>query len=228
MAIAYVTSAKQGATNGATTSSVDTTGANFFAFALANYIVGDTSGTFFSDSKSNTWTKLTTRNSSESRSRIAYAYNATAGSGHTFTYDSFSNNYSGIVIGGFSGVLTSGDPFDQENGSTTEGATSLATGSVTPSENNELVIAAWGFRSDPGGTPSLNGGFTLIDYQVWNSSWFGCALGYLIQTTATAANPTASWTNTVQAAASIATFKAAAGASPKAILLPSRRFYFWR
>jgi hypothetical protein len=209
--IALVTSAKAGATNGATTSSVDTTGADFLAIALANYIPGDASGTAFSDSKSNTYSTLTTHNSSEARSRLAYKYNATVGSGHTFTYDPTANNYSGIVAAAFSGVLTSGDPFDQQNGATTEGATSLAPGSVTPSENNELVLAAWAFRSDPGSTPSLGGGFTLIDYQVFDGAWFACALGYLIQTTAAAANPTASWTNSVQAASSIATFKAAAG-----------------
>jgi hypothetical protein len=93
----------------------------------------------------------------------------------------------------------------------------LQTGSVTPSENNEVLIAGTGIEGT-GRTATINSSFTITDGIAGDGATrMGGYAAYLIQTTATAVNPTWTYSGAVtRVAANIATFKAAAvAATPK-------------
>jgi hypothetical protein len=177
---------------------VDTSGANF----LVACVSGLDADRGISDSKSNTWVELTPKagNFSDSVS-FFYVANATVGSGHTFT--SVGAN-TAIAVVAFSGVKVA-SPFDQENGAV-DGASPRSTGSVTPSEDNELIIAGSG---STGTSYFIDNGFTIDEQiDVVGGTNFGVAIANKIQTTATAVNP--AWTATTAGGinAVIATFKA--------------------
>lgn len=210
MAIAYINSAKALNNTVATTGSLDTTGATLLVVVLA-YYSGDPPT--LTDNKGNTWTPLTEYTTGfDVANRIYYCANPTVGAGHTFTGTSVSFGLIFLAVSSFSGVSTT-SPFDVQNGNqTTSIVSSISTGSVTPSEDNELVIIGVG-SSATLGPYTANGGFTVVQYNV-NSypTNYGGGLGYLIQTTAAAANPT--WTfggNSAYTVASIATFKEPGG-----------------
>ena len=185
--------------NTATTTAIDTTGATLLVMVL---IDGQQSGfgTTFSDSKSNTWTCLTQIDSGGGLSasgRICYVANPTVGSGHTFSAAGYQIT---IMVSAWSGVKVS-TPFDQENGT----ANAAQSGSITPTENNELVISAYG--DDYGsGALSIDGGFTILNTKRGNDGTKSGGAAYLIQTTAAATNPT--WSGgTTDKWAVIASFK---------------------
>jgi hypothetical protein len=211
MAIALVASeiALSATGNSVTTGAIDTTGADLLILQLESFL--SATEPTVSDSKGNTWTPLTAYGTGvNTRTRIFYSVNPTVGSGHTFTATGLST-FPSIVASAWSGADTA-TPFDQENGATiAASSTSAQTGSVTPSEDGELIIAAWGHDSATTGTPSVNGGFTLLEAAPNNGQAFGIAQAYLIQTSAAAANPTLSWTGGTAGSTAIATFKAAAG-----------------
>jgi hypothetical protein len=190
--------------NGGTSAAADTTGADLLVIHVASFAAA--SGV--SDSKGNTWTALTEHSVGSRFSRFWYAKNATVGTGHTFTV-SGTGIYPHLAVAAFSGSNTTA-PADQQNGATGSGVTSLATGSVTPAEDNELVVAGLcGF--DPV-TPTINSSFTATDTEpsAGGSNMTG-GLAYKVQTTATAVNPTWSWNASDSAAVSIASFKAGGG-----------------
>jgi hypothetical protein len=110
-------------------------------------------------------------------------------------------------------------PFDVQNGATTAGAATLATGSVTPSQDNSLIVAGLGFNVSSAG-PTINSSFTRSSWVNFGSgNNYGSAEAYLVQTTAGAVNPTWTKGNTEAAAATIAVFKPAA-ATPSATSSP--------
>lgn len=193
--------------NGGTTGSIDTTGASFLVLNVAWYDPG--TAPTISDSKSNTWSALTKQTSTGS-SRLYYCASPSVGSGHTFSANG-TGSYPSIQVLAFSG--SHGTPFDQQNGAASAGAT-LATGSITPSEDNELVIAGLVHGDNLGGAVSIDGGFTAYKNAFSSGNNMGGGIAYLIQTTATAANPSWSVTTSTQLAATIASFKASA-AAPK-------------
>lgn len=207
MTIALVSStAKQGARNGATTSAIDTTGANLIVIGIAWYSVTSPS---ISDSQSNTWTALTTSNvASDVGSKLYYCVNPTTNAAHTFTFGP-ANVYGGLIVAAFSGVATS-SPFDQQTGATSSSASALSTGSVTPTENNELVIFAAGKGGNTTTVDATSVGSMIGNYAGITAVTYAQGMGYEIQTTATARNPSLSGTGTSVMAARIATFKAAA------------------
>lgn len=184
-----------------TTTGVDTTGANLIVL-FAAYEAGST----VSDSKSNTWTALTPKGSG-GVAQLFYCFNPTVGSGHTFSTTPIT--YGGIFMAAFSGATSS--PFDVENGVAPGSGTSIQTGSVTPSLNNELIITGINLGGSAA-SPTINSGFTQTDSINANSGVsYGGSLAYLIQTSASAVNPTWSWTNAATNPAVIATFKSPVG-----------------
>jgi hypothetical protein len=202
--------AANGNSGGSLTGAVDTTGANLIIVAVSFSTSG--AAPTLSDNKGNTWTGLTAQaNVSEATVRLYYSYNPTVGTGHTLTIAG-ATSFSTLSVLAVSGAASS--PFDQENGATS-GSSAIATGSVTPGEDNELLAAAAAYAGN--GTATVDGGFTVsaqADYSAGNS--YGCVLTYLIQTSAAAANPTITCPSSggsTNTAAAIATFRADGGAA---------------
>jgi hypothetical protein len=190
--------------------SVDTSSANF----LVACVSGLTADRGISDSQTNTWIELTPQTGSFSSSAaLYYVANASVSATHTFTSVGAST---AIAVVAFSGVKVS-SPFDQQNG-VTEGASPRSTGSVTPSEDNELVVAGAGAV---GTNYSIDNGFTLDEFiSLAGGTNFGVAIAHKIQTTATAVNP--AWSTTAgDLNAMIATFKAVAGNRRRRLLMRS-------
>ena len=193
-----------------TSAAIDTTGANLITVCVSSYQTNP--APTLTDNKSNTWTGLTVREqATAARIRIFYCFNPTVGSGHTFTAtNSPTASFPTLIVHAWSGAATS--PFDQENGNTSPGIGPTSSGSVTPTENNELIITAvsQGGASVTNQT-SIDGGFTMSGNvsRLAGNHQAGAA-AYLIQTTAAAANP--AWTHggSGATAVAIATFKAAA------------------
>jgi hypothetical protein len=204
--IALVTSTAQSlGTNGGTTSGIDTTGANFLAVFVA-YITGTTPTV--SDSKSNTWTPLTARDTTiGAKGQFFYSKNPTVGTGHTFTV-SGSSIFASIGVQAFSGVDPS-SPFDAENGAINTTSTSLNTNNVSPGQANEVIVAGLAF--DGTGTVSPTAGWTGDSQVALNGGVsYGLAVAHLIETTAASAGCTFSWSGIAStAAACVACFKIA-------------------
>jgi len=196
--------AKQGARNGVTTSAIDTTGANLIVISIAWYSVTSPS---ISDNQGNTWTALTTSNvASDVGSKMYYCLAPTTNASHTFTFGP-ANVYGGLIVAAFSGVATT-SPFDVQNGATSSSASALSTGSVTPSEDNELVIFTAGKGGNTTTVDTTSVGAMIGNYAGVAAVTYAQGMGYEIQTTATARNPSLSGTGTSVMAARIAAFKA--------------------
>lgn len=188
-----------------TTNSIDTTGADLIVIGLA---ADDGYNTTPTDSKSNTWTQATSYTQGNVRVRLWYTTPSSVGSGHTF---SFSGSPLGTMfVAAFSGANQS-SPYDQQNGANAF-ATSLATGSITPTEDNELIIGLYGINST--GVPMSvdNGLIEINEVDFVSSNYYGGMMAYKVQTTAAAINPTFTRTNSNGQAATVVSFKRAADA----------------
>lgn len=196
-----------GTSNTVTTGAIDTTGATLIVISV-NYNTGNTPT--ISDSKGNSWTALTAHAAAGSvTNQLYYTIPTSVGSGHTFS-NTGSGNFSTISVTAYTGTAAA-TVFDQENGANSTSATTLQTGSVTPSQNGELIVAGLGFNQN--GIPtSINSSFTQVDSEEFSSgNHYGGSDAYIVQGTAGAVNPT--WTRTnsgASMAVSIATFKATA------------------
>lgn len=187
------------------TGAIDTTGAGLLIIGLADYEAVFPTLPTITDSKGNSWNRLTeARNTATVLATIYYSVPASVGSGHTVTATE-TGFYGALTFAAFG--LGAATPFDVENVGTGTSANPSASTGITPTVDNELVIANVGI--DSGTISSINGGFTIIGSPVayGGGTNFGCAMAYLIQTTATAADP--DWTNSGSAnwAANIASFK---------------------
>lgn len=169
----------------ATTPAVDTTTADLIVITAAS----DTNATP-TDSYSNTWTGLTARTVSGLTTRIWYCNPPSGkhGTGHTFTVTA---GISSLCIMAFKGAEQV-SVFDVENGATSASAASLATGSVTPTNNNSLVYTGVSANNQVQ-IQTVSAPFSQLDNQTGTSSAFSVSNAYEIQTTATARNPT--WTD---------------------------------
>jgi hypothetical protein len=183
------------------TPAINTTGATLL---VAEVTGTNGSAVAPSDSNSNSWTLigsgLTSGNGSESR--LYYSLAPTVGAGHTF---SNSSPFAAMTVAAFSGALSPG-ALDQNTGfsNTSPGQP----GSVTPSQDNELVIAVIGGFLSSGA--AIDSSFTLQEEQpAVNGVNYSSALAYKIQTTAIAENPTWTFTGTGVGGMLVATFKAA-------------------
>lgn len=178
-----------GGTGNITTGTINTSGANFLIILISSQ-----QGTSYtiSDSKSNTWRALTLKaTAGTQQARLYYATTTTKiGASHTFTITG-SNVYATIYVQAFSNVSQS-STFDKENGASGTG-TSIQPGSVTPANNNALIISGLSFNQSST-MQAINSGFTRTSWKNFGSgNNYGGAMAYLIQTTAAAVNPT--WSN---------------------------------
>jgi len=193
--------------NSVTTDAIDTSGADFIAIVLTTF--SGSAGTL-SDSKGNTWTPRTYYGSAgDARVRIYYCASAVVGSGHTFSFTETAK-FPALSVIALSGVHAT--PYDVENGNATSvGGTTRQPGSVTPSEDNEILIT--GYSGYSSALSSINSGFTLLDSGTYNTHAMTTGLAYKIQTTAGAENPTWTSVGSNSCAAAIATFKSAGAAT---------------
>lgn len=206
-----------GGPTGNTSPGVDTTGATLLIATTSCWVF-----TSLTDSKGNTWTPLTLQSGALPNVRIYYCPTPVVGASHTFT---LSATYSTAQITAWSGSLAT-TPFDVEN-SGGAAAASVATGSVTPSVDNSLIVTAFG--DNLGAAASINSSFTISDQEPWsNAVNFGGACAYLIQTTATAVNPTWTSVGANWSAATIATFKPSVTTASTLWLNYRRRMWFRR
>jgi hypothetical protein len=219
MAIALVANVKYsaGGSAGGTTGSVNTTGANLIVgiIGFENASGQQTLPLAFSDNKSNVYL-LGAQSAISSTDGVAlyYCVSPTVGSGHTFSTTQ-NNSFPTCCVAAFSGLaadFTIGFPYKNNH---TAGATSIQAGSLTPTVNNCLVIAGMAYRDTT--SVSIGGGFTISDQAPFiGGTAIGSSLGYLIQTSAAAANPTWSWTNSVAADAVLMIFQPTVSASASA------------
>lgn len=205
------TTGSSGSVNDYTTSGIDTTGANLIVVSIA-WHPGSYGSGVLSDSKGNTWTGLTERAAFfVARNKLFYCLNPTVGSGHTFSTGQFNGQNPAIGVLAFSGAHASSS-YANENGATVAPGTSLATGSITPPENDCLVVSGLGTeKANTTTNTAIGSSFTAFKTEASGGNSCGSGIAYLIQTTASAVNPTWTWTTSTYACASIASFKAAAG-----------------
>lgn len=211
--IAHV-EASPGATGG-TTGSIDTSGADLIVIGASWYNPGGfNDATAASDSKSNTWTALSLQSYNPFSIRLWYSVNPTVGSGHTFTVNCGGNSiYPSIFAMTFSGVAAT--PLDQQNTNNNSGSGKKVTsGSITPTEDNELCVTMAGLDSST--SISVDSGFTAYTQAFSSGVAVAGGMAYKIQTTAAAVNP--QWTGSPSGSylARITSFKASA-AAPKYI-----------
>lgn len=205
MAIALITNTSASGLANATTGSINTTGADFLVLSISCDSAHTATPT---DSKGNTWTQLTSYTASEPRVRLWYSIPTSVGTSHTFASNG-ANLVGSIFVAAFSGVKQTA-PADLQNGANGTGSATLATGSITPSEDNCLVISALAHNA-LGSPISIDSGFTELGPEIdfGSGDHYGGQLAYKVQTTAASVNPT--WTRgvgTVGMAATVASFKA--------------------
>ena len=191
-----------------TTAGIDTSGADGLIYACAHQNATTIAPT---DSKGNSITAKTTRYLVSTKQGIDFYFligSPTVGTSHTATL-STATKYPGLGFMAFSGMAAS-SALDQTNGATATAAASLATGSITPSEDGTVVITA---SSGYNATRVMDGSspFDVESIRLaTTSNAYGISVDEEIQTTATARNCTWTPQASTDIAAIIASFKAAA------------------
>ncbi len=208
--------AANGAPTTVTTDPIDTTGLDTIIIGVSDYPAGTPDGTWIVDTSSggsNSFGQLSGAaavGTTNTRVRLYYCRGCQVGTGHTFTYTQPATSlavYATIMVlacgQGNQSSLT-----DQQNGSTTGGAGSISTGSITPSENGELIVTV--VASLDSGTVTVPSGYTLGDRASYAAGIaIGGALAYKIQTTATATSPSWTFSTSSEGSAGVGSFKAA-------------------
>lgn len=188
--------------NDVTTPAIDTTTADL----LIGWGAWDTAAgaLVFTDSKGNSWNKLISRVLTIEGS-FWWCVPTSVGTGHTFTGTRTGSNPA-ICIEAW--INAAASPFDQQNGNTSGVGTTLTTGSVTPTQNDELIVAGIAIRSGSTSISSIDSSFTIRGNVAPTGTSDGAAIATLVQVSIVLVNPT--WTvagsGSVKAAA-IATFK---------------------
>ncbi len=167
------------------------------------------------DSKSNTWVRAAFTVSSNVTSYIYYACASTGAFAtdvaHTFSDNPAAGNYPSVYVQAWSGSHSS--PLDQAICSALSTAvTSVQAGSITPTQDGELIFALFGLDGVIS-SAAIDSGFTETDFNASNAGAFGGSNAYLIQGTAAAVNPTWTWASATHAQATIASFFVGAASS---------------
>ncbi len=115
---------------------------------------------------------------------------------HTFT---FTCSLPSLAVAAFSGACSTVDKVSA--GAVTASGTSLSPTSITPSQDNALIVT--GICNNTNVTDSINAGFTITD-QIGGTVAQHTALAYLIQTSVAAAAPTWSFASAAGASSMMA------------------------
>ncbi len=189
-----------------TATGYNTSGADLLVVAWSGTAAPDS----ITDTFSNTWASAVT-DTAFRVCTIYYAWNTSSkvGADHQITLTG-TDFFGSAAFLAFTGSQTSSDPKDASTAHTNSfGVTTIQAGSITPAANDEVVIAA--VQGDAGGTPTINSSYTALGNPGSGGVYLGGAIGYLIQTTAGATNPTWTFPSSTNGSAAIAAFKAAAG-----------------
>lgn len=193
----------------ATSPPVDTTGCDIIWLVQAN-INGAPN---VLDSEGNSWSSAALGATANIYCQIFYCQNPITSTMHVFTANTPAIG-TALAMLGASGSVSS--PFDQVSGANNDSTTSQQPGSVTPTEDYEILILGVS-ESDDG---TVDSGFTIAEQvSPWAGNNVGVALAYKIQTTAGAENPT--WTlagGANQVNALLTTYKSAGAPPPGASL----------
>lgn len=203
-----------------TSVTLTTTGADLFVAILSG---GNGNSFSISDSLSNTWTLAKEGTSARSDCLIYYIHAPTTGAGQTFSAGA--DYAGGIIVYAYSGSAAT--PLDQVNTNNTSSSTTAQPGSITPGQNNELLVFAVSL-DDPSTptTPTVDSGFGNIKYipEVSGNRW-GLFGSTFVQSTAAAINPTMTRNttnnNTGPDVGVIASFKGASSGSSQALAAAS-------
>lgn len=202
----------------ATATITDTTGATVLILSIGQLAANSCTVTMTDKvggtTTANVWNKLTNHvtTGTQISNCIWYSYGKSGGAaldvGATHTFACSGGSRCSVVAAAYSGTLTGAvNPFDVENGAVNSSTNSLSTGSITPSQNCELVFSGGSFNS---GTSYVSSTLALIDRADWvTGSLTGIADAAEVQTTATVRANTWSMTGTAFMALGIASFKAA-------------------
>ena len=201
-AIAVVNSvANHLGSSGGTTSSANMTGANLCILGVSAF--GPI--TSVSSSPANTWVLDKTTNDAGAFFTYLYrVYAPSVNSAMTFTVSAAGSTFVSAAAVCFNSTI--GSTLDQSNSAFTNSAASLQPGSITPGHASEVVIAVT--DTGNGTSLSMSGGYTAFGSIAGDGATYeGIQAGYLIQTTATATNPTTSWTTAGPASAVIGSYQ---------------------
>lgn len=196
--------------NVVTTTAIDTVGASLIVACIADY--GGATASVLTDSAGNIWTVDTERiQAAGGRIRIAWVAGPTTSATHTFTATQ-TGSFPALAVRVFAGTHATPSDAAGTGANTPLGTTTAQPGSITPSEDNELVVVCTATsNSSVAAVPTINGGFSTPDAIAFVPSVnIGVGLSYLIQTTAAAANPLWTWTTNGTGGNAIHAFKAAA------------------
>lgn len=208
-AISLNSSTAKGSANGTdvTSDAIVTTGAGLIVLAGSNF--GGAGDVTFQDSKSNTWSLLTLQKAGAgdfTEARFAYCVNPTVGSGHTF--DALAILAPSIFVMAFN----LGAAYDSnENGANgTSGTSGACGGGITPSQDNCVVVT---FMANTDGTGTVAPtGYTIpsgMTIPFDSGNCYAGSMAYKIQTSATATDPSWSWTNSASHAQVLAAWRKA-------------------
>lgn len=203
------------------TNSIDTSGANFIVVVCHYYQPATIS---VSDNKGNTWHKISTYGSGDNTygwAQLAYAYNATTGTGHFFTCSPDPGGYNSITVTAYSGVKSSSDPLDTSNGNNSSPPTTVQPGGVSPSQTGDLLVTAYSSAGSSGSSASISPSptFTITDTE-YNGSGMDGGMAYAVVSDTNSYNPTWTVNNETQGeSAVIAAFKSASSSSSRGVYL---------
>jgi hypothetical protein len=196
--------------NGGTTGTINTTGANLLVACVSTHGYGTLDPQSpISDSRSNSWTLAAESLAyQDGEIHLYYSTPTSVGPQHSFTV-SGSIIEASINVMAWAGIDEA--PLDQAAGAGAVG-TSIQPGSITPTQNNALLISCLTNTADSSSSSrTINGGFTIAGQIGESASNYSMSVAgaYLLQTTASAANPTWSYPVNNTANAVIASFKTA-------------------
>jgi hypothetical protein len=192
-----------------TSGTMDTSGATLLVVCYGD----DGTVPTLTDSNTNTWTQaINTASPMAWHSAIFYCWGTpSVGAGHTMTLTG-----AGIAASAqfwaFSGAETGSDPINSTPvGDVAFSSLTIAPGPITPNDDDSLVVIH--VVGDVPGGATISGGFAspAVGSPGVGGQYVGSHSSYLIQTTATASDPTMTHDNSGHLYGTMATFKAGAG-----------------
>jgi hypothetical protein len=188
-----------GGANGGTSGGVTSTNSTLIVINCG-WFPGTTVDVTISDNQTNTYTSLTKHTNGNLSQRTFYKINPTTagGGGHTFTSGGTSTFPSCTAIGFSSGGAVT---FDKENGTNCGTCSSISVGSTqTPTSAPALFVSGAGMEVSSGPyTVSALGTSTQYTVVYSGGNNEGSGIGYEIQSSATARDPSWAWTGSTSA-----------------------------